>query len=82
MTALAHIALTVAAVLSPSYGDTPPPLAPADVAALHRELLPTRAEPWETIGWRVDLLAARDEAIRTRRPLLLWAMNGHPLGCV
>jgi hypothetical protein len=59
-----------------------PPVAPADVVALHRGLFPARAEPWETIGWRVDLLAARDEAIRAKRPLFLWAMNGHPLGCV
>jgi len=81
MAALAPFALSVVALLAPIGGD-PPPLAPADVARLHRELLPTRAEPWETIGWRVDLLAARDEAIRSKRPLFLWAMNGHPLGCV
>ncbi len=58
------------------------PLPPADVARLHRELFPARIEPWQTIDWRVDLLAARDEAIAAEKPLFLWAMNGHPLGCV
>lgn len=82
MASFAPFALSVVALLAPTGGEPPPPLTGADVARLHRELLPTRAEPWETIGWRVDLLAARDEAIRSRRPLFLWAMNGHPLGCV
>lgn len=64
-------------------GATPlPPLTRADVEALHRELVPRRLEAWETVGWRVDLLAARDEAAALGRPLFLWAMNGHPLGCV
>ncbi len=82
MTSIALLALSAVAVLQPVGHEGPRPLAPADVAALHRELLPARDEPWQTIGWRVDLLAARDEAIRAKRPLFLWAMNGHPLGCV
>ena len=58
-----------------------PPVAPAEFEKLLKDLVPHGAEPWETIPWRSDLLAARDEAIRTGRPLFLWAMNGHPLGC-
>lgn len=57
------------------------PLLPADFEKLMKELVPRGAEPWETIPWRSDLLSARDEAIRSGRPLFLWAMNGHPLGC-
>lgn len=82
MTSLVLLACSAFAVLQLSSDDRPRPLAPADVVALHRELLPARDEPWQTIGWRVDLLAAREEAIRAKRPLFLWAMNGHPLGCV
>ncbi|MSR46215.1 MAG: hypothetical protein EXS13_03975 [Planctomycetes bacterium] len=59
-----------------------PPVLAVEVAKLHRALIPKRDEPWQTIPWQVDLLAAREEAIRTKRPLFLWAMNGHPLGCV
>jgi hypothetical protein len=58
-----------------------PPLSPAEFEKLLKDLVPRGSEPWETIPWRSDLLAARDEAIRTGRPLFLWAMNGHPLGC-
>lgn len=47
------------------------------------DLMPTAAEErYLSIPWRQDLTAARDEAQRTGRPLFLWIMNGHPLGCV
>lgn len=43
-----------------------------------------RASPTEEafldVPWRLDLLAARAEAARAGRPLLLWAGWGHPLG--
>lgn len=44
------------------------------------ELRPQR-EAWQQIGWRTDLDFARREAARLQRPLYVWAMNGHPLGC-
>jgi hypothetical protein len=59
-----------------------PSLERAEVERLRGDLVPAAHEPWETIPWHSDLLVARDEAIRSRRPLFLWAMNGHPLGCV
>lgn len=37
--------------------------------------------PWRTIPWRIDLLAAQREAAASGRPLFVWAMDGHPLGC-
>ena len=85
---LACAALQLAVITSSEEGSPTaparevPPVLSAEVDKLHRALIPSRAEPWQTIPWRVDLLAARDEAIRTKRPLFLWAMNGHPLGCV
>jgi len=57
------------------------PVLPAEFDKLMKELVPRGTEPWETIPWRADLLAARDEAIAGGKPLFLWAMNGHPLGC-
>jgi len=48
---------------------------------LHAEIAPDEEETWRTIPWRTDLGAARVEAARLGRPLFLWAMNGHPLGC-
>lgn len=35
---------------------------------------------WERVGWRVELASAAAEAKALQRPLLLWAMNGHPCG--
>jgi hypothetical protein len=36
---------------------------------------------WTEIPWRTSLWSALSEAQASERPLLLWAMNGHPLGC-
>jgi hypothetical protein len=33
------------------------------------------------IPWRESFYVAINEARETDRPVLLWAMNGHPLGC-
>ncbi|HEY6564125.1 MAG TPA: hypothetical protein VIY86_06485 [Pirellulaceae bacterium] len=45
-------------------------------------LRPTAEElEWRGLNWRTSLGVAVDEADRTHRPILLWAMNGHPLGC-
>jgi hypothetical protein len=38
-------------------------------------------EKWLQIPWRTDLTAARREAAAAGKPLLLWEMDGHPLGC-
>jgi hypothetical protein len=43
---------------------------------------PTAAEEkWLQVPWRTDLTAARQEAAAAGKPLLLWEMDGHPLGC-
>jgi hypothetical protein len=31
--------------------------------------------------WRTDFAAARAEANPAGKPLFLWMMDGHPLGC-
>lgn len=36
---------------------------------------------FERIGWRNQFWPAVEEARRLGRPILLWTMNGHPLGC-
>ena len=33
------------------------------------------------IPWRPSFWSAVQEAQAAERPILLWAMNGHPLGC-
>ena len=36
---------------------------------------------FEKVGWRGQFWPAVQEAKRLGRPILLWTMNGHPLGC-
>jgi len=54
----------------------------ADDARVIREILPKASEmAWQKIPWRIDLWQARKEAARTGKPIYLWEMDGHPLGC-
>ena len=40
-----------------------------------------KEESYLEIPWRESFYIAINEARETDRPILLWAMNGHPLGC-
>jgi len=68
---------------APSPGPAPDPiLDEANFEALFAWVLPDEDElEWRKIGWRGVLADAVEEARRTDRPILLWAMNGHPLAC-
>jgi hypothetical protein len=48
-----------------------------------RALVRPRADElaFESIAWIPDLAGGLRAADAQQRPLLLWAMNGHPLGC-
>jgi hypothetical protein len=48
--------------------------------ALHSAVAPG-GERWTTIPWEPDLGQARARAAREGKPLLMWVMDGHPLGC-
>ena len=39
-------------------------------------------EKWEQIPWMASLWQARIKAAAAGKPILLWEMDGHPLGCV
>ena len=55
-----------------------------DAARFARDLqaIVPRAEEldWRAIPWQAELRTALVEASRLQKPVLLWAMNGHPLG--
>lgn len=38
-------------------------------------------EPWRTIPWKISLIEAQNLAAESRKPIFIWAMDGHPLGC-
>ena len=48
---------------------------------LHKQLQPAADELWRSIGWRISLLDAQRVAAQQQKPIFIWAMDGHPLGC-
>ena len=74
----------LAAVLSigaPAAPATAEGLSDADFQRLHRQLQPAADEPWRTIPWKIALLDAQRAAAQQSKPIFIWAMDGHPLGC-
>ncbi len=48
---------------------------------LHKQLQPAIGQPWRTIPWKIALLDAQRNAAKDHKPIFIWAMDGHPLGC-
>lgn len=60
----------------------PPALTDADLARVLPVIRPKPTEDvFEQIPWRTDLWAARKQAAAEGKPILLWEMDGNPLGC-
>jgi hypothetical protein len=58
------------------------PIRPDQLAPLKALIKPSKDENrWATIPWLHDLWQARQLAARQGKPILLWEMDGHPLGC-
>ena len=52
------------------------------VAKLQALIKPASGEEkWQQIPWQVSLWKARQKAAAEGKPILLWEMDGHPLGC-
>ena len=56
-------------------------LTEAEFKKLHAEIRPADDAPWRTIPWQISLLEAQADAARQKKPIFIWAMDGHPLGC-
>lgn len=83
---IAPLALTsLAALASPAPQSAAPSslaLGPKNLTAWADFIRPNDDElSYESIGWRNTFWPAVEEARRLGRPILLWTMNGHPLGC-
>ena len=73
--------LVACATLAPPAAAAPP-LTADDAARLRAVIRPRDGEdPFDTIPWEIDLWAARKKAAAAGKPVLLWEMDGHPLGC-
>lgn len=61
----------------------PPAVTPKTFDGLFELCLPKpRKERWTEIVWETELWPARQRSAQENKPLFLWAMNGHPVGCV
>jgi hypothetical protein len=56
-------------------------LDPTEAKRLSELLKPNEDDPWRTIPWKTSLLDAQNAAAEQSKPLFIWAMDGHPLGC-
>jgi hypothetical protein len=72
----------LAAVPLSAAASAAPPLTDADAAKLRKVIRPLDGEdPFATIPWQTNLWDARVKAAAAGKPILLWEMDGHPLGC-
>ena len=59
-----------------------PGLRPMDLPRWREHLRPSSAERIpDSIPWIADIAVGLERADAEGKPLLFWAMNGHPLGC-
>lgn len=72
--------LLVAMTLSAGGITSAAELSDAEFKRLHAELQPGD-EPWLTIPWKISVLNAQQAAAKENKPIFIWAMDGHPLGC-
>ena len=72
--------LLLFSLLAPlSEADEPQPV---DVDAVLDHVLPDKRDlAWTKVPWRATLWDAVIEAHAQKKPILLWAMNGHALAC-
>ena len=67
-------------------GEAPPYFPAPDITEANLDQWATFVRPsaeelgWRAIRWHNNLSEAAEEAERLQRPILLWAMNGHPCG--
>lgn len=78
---LTATAMMVSASVAPARAAEP--IDPAKFGQIHTLIKPKPAEEtWAQIPWMASLWEARQRAAKEGKPILLWEMDGHPLGCV
>ena len=79
---LAILVATLYAPASSAQQGEAPELTPKNFDRWLTFIKPSEDElGYEAIGWRNQFWPAVEEARKLGRPILLWTMNGHPLGC-
>lgn len=81
MARLVSILLLVAAAAAAQPGPPPMRLDASTFPAWLARITPeARDLHYQRIPWRLRVRDAIDDATRLRKPILLWIMDGHPLG--
>jgi len=73
---LSSIALLASSAAAPAQQ-----LTEREFQSLHAELQQPEDAAWRSVPWKVSLVEAQAEAAEQLKPLFIWAMDGHPLGC-
>ena len=67
----------------PAFSSAAEPIRPEQFNKLHALIRPgADEEKFMQIPWRTSLWDAREKAAKEGKPILIWEMDGHPLGCV
>ncbi|MCA8925986.1 MAG: hypothetical protein KDD82_29540 [Planctomycetes bacterium] len=73
--------LATLALTQPALAQDAPRLTERTYAQLRDYVLPDKEEErWRNVDWKSSYWDAVVEAQKAKKPILLWAMNGHPLG--
>jgi len=78
-----NLALVIAVLLPVAFfqeSDDASPLTEKEFTELHAQLVPPAAK-WRTIPWQTSLIEAQNLAAKEGKPIFIWSMDGHPLGC-
>ena len=82
MKPMSRMLMLTLAWLAAEAGRAAEPVRPEQFAKLHALIKPGADEDrWASIPWLTDLWQARQRAAKEGKPILLWEMDGHPLGC-
>jgi hypothetical protein len=73
--------MMLAAVHCCGYASLAGELNESEFNRLHQLVRPDPDAVWKTIPWRTSLLDAQRAAALEDKPIFIWAMDGHPLGC-
>lgn len=47
----------------------------------HASLRPKPNALWRSVPWKTNVLDGQRQAAEDDKPIFIWAMDGHPLGC-
>jgi len=72
-------AFCFATIATRSYGQE---ITPSEFSQLKQQLIAESSTGlWRSIDWKISLLEAQHIAVKEQKPIFIWAMDGHPLGC-